>query len=60
MKAKKAKVLAIDDTETVRVRKKIKRKVETAVYRAKLVGEKVTVGKFFEIAAEEKLKRESK
>jgi hypothetical protein len=56
MKAKKAKVLAIDDTETVRVRKRVKRKVEKLVFDMKKAGEKISVGKWFEIAAEERLK----
>jgi hypothetical protein len=53
MKVRKSS--AVEETTLVRVEKKIKLKVQKY-----LVGKKESVGEYFSIAAEEKLKRESK
>lgn len=43
-------------TEPVQVDVKIKRKVEDLLFKRRKKGDKMPIGKFFEIAAEEKLK----
>lgn len=54
MKAKKSKKLP-DDRSMINVKKKTKLKVEKFI-----VGTDFTIGSFYTIAAEEKLKRDSK
>lgn len=48
------------DTKPVQVDINVKKKVEAFLFKKKQKGDYMPIGKFFEIAAEEKLKSENK